>query len=189
MNYLAHLSLSNRDPALMTGNFIADDIPRIEEKDVPEDIMNGIVLHRKIDEYTDRHDSFRKAVEKLRPYHRKYAPVVIDILNDHLLSLNWSTFFEESELDFHVYAYSCLTQQLYRLPPKASLHVEALLEHRYLRAYSTKEGLENILTRMDRRTRFPSDFASAADHLYDDLDFYNDLFVELYADLLKLVRA
>ncbi len=173
----------------MTGNFIADDIPRIEEKDVPHDIMKGIVLHRRIDEFTDKHDSFHKAVEKLRPHHRKYAPVVIDILNDHLLSLNWATFFEEPEGDFHTFAYGCLTDQVERLPSKASLHVEALLEHRYLMAYSTKEGLENILTRMDRRTRFPSDFAAAADHLYAYLDFYNELFLELYEDLLELVSS
>ncbi len=172
----------------MTGNFIADNIPRIEEKEVPEDIMQGIVLHRKIDAFTDQHDSFYKAVEKLRPHHRKYAPVVIDILNDHLLSHNWSLFFDEPEQVFHDYAYDQLEGQLERLPPKASRHVQALLDYRYLRAYNSKEGLEDILMRMDKRTRFPSDFASAADHLFEDFDFYNDLFIKLFGGLLILVR-
>ena len=119
---------------------------------------------------------------------RKYAPVVIDILNDHLLSHNWSTFFDEPEPVFHNFAYDQLARQLERLPPKASRHVQALLDYRYLRAYNTKEGLEDILKRMDKRTRFPSDFASAADHLFADFDFYNELFIKLYRDLLILVR-
>lgn len=105
-----------------------------------------------------------------------------------MLSHNWSTFFDEPEPVFHNFAYDQLARQLERLPPKASRHVQALLDYRYLRAYNTKEGLEDILKRMDKRTRFPSDFASAADHLFADFDFYNELFIKLYRDLLILVR-
>jgi len=188
LNYLAHLCLSNRDPAIMVGNFIADNIPKAEEKLLPDDIMLGVLLHRKIDTFTDQHESFRKAVSKLRPHHRKYAPVVIDILNDHLLSLNWSKFYHEEETDFHIYAYQQLSNHVDRLPEKASRHIHALLEYQYLIAYSTKEGLEDILGRMDKRTRFPSDFLSAADHLYEDFDFYTDLFVVLYTDLVELIN-
>ncbi len=188
MNYLAHLSLSYGDSAIMTGNFIADDIPRKEEVLVPEDIRKGIVLHRKIDEFTDSHDSFKLAVERLRPHHRKYAPVVIDILNDHVLSKTWDKYHDQNEVDFHEVAYAALEQEVERLPPKASLHVLTLLEHRYLRAYSSKEGLENILVRMDRRARFSSDFKSAADHLYEDYSFYEGLFVKLYEDLITMIE-
>ena len=169
----------------MTGNFIADDIPFKEIADLPDDIKAGIDLHRRIDKTTDAHPSFKKAVEALRPYHRKYAPVVLDILNDHLLSIHWSTFYEIAEEKFHEAAYSYLDSQSNRLTPKAGLHVQTLLEYRYLRAYGSRDGLKNVLVRIDRRTRFPSDFASAEEHLYGQMDFYATCFLQLYTDVKK----
>ena len=172
----------------MIGNFIADDIPLKEEPLVPEDIKAGILLHRKIDDFTDGHRAFQEAVVKLRPHHRKYAPVVLDILNDHLLSRTWASFHDEAEEDFHQYAYEVLGQQVHRLPAKASLHVHTLLEYEYLKAYGLKSGLKNVLERMDRRTRFPSIFSEAVKHLYDDYFFFEERFVQLYSDLLKMVE-
>jgi len=187
VNYLAHLALSPDDPAIMTGNFIADDIPFKEIADLPADIKLGIDLHRRIDKTTDAHPSFKRAVEALRPYHRKYAPVVLDILNDHLLSIHWSNFYVTAEEKFHDKAYSYLDSQYHRLTPKAGLHVQTLLEYRYLRAYGSREGLNNVLVRIDKRTKFPSNFASAEEHLYDDLEFYSSCFVELYSHLKQSV--
>ena len=185
MNYLAHLALSHRDPSLMVGNFIADDIPRKEEPLLPKDIQKGILLHRRIDTYTDKHIAFTSAVKKLRSRHRKYAPVVLDILNDHLLSRNWKRFHNESETTFHHYVYSCFEEQNLRLPPIASLHVQARLRYEYLSAYGNKKGIEDVLARMDKKTRFPSDFRSAVLHLYEDIDFFERHFIALYNDLLE----
>ena len=189
MNYLAHLALSREDPALMTGNFIADDMPRKEEVLIPQDIKAGITLHRQIDDFTDSHPAFLAAVERLRPKHRKYAPVVLDILNDHLLSRTWHQFFSRSEQSFHKIVYSSLESNVKRLPPKTSLHVHALLEYQYLKAYGYKTGLKDVLDRMDRRTRFPSDFGSAVNHLYDDYHFFEQQFQSLFSDLLTIDSA
>ena len=172
MNYLAHLSLSKGKGNLMTGNFIADNIPRKEERQLSEAIIEGIQLHRHIDNFTDQHAGFKRAVEQLRPLHGKYATVVVDILNDHLLSKNWDHYFAEPEHSFHEKVYKELEVHVESLPPHASLHVNALLEYRYLKAYGSKSGMKNVLSRMDRRTKFPSNFSASIDHLYDDFDFF-----------------
>lgn len=189
MNYLAHLSLSFGDPGLMLGNFIADNIPRKEELQLPKDILKGVVLHRKIDRFTDNHPSFKRAVRKLRPHHRKYAPVVIDILNDHLLARNWDDFHGQQLTEFQAEVYNNFEQNVDRLPPKASLHVYALLEYQYLKVYESKKGLSGVLKRMDKRTRFPSDFESAVIHLYNELDFFNSEFIALYHGLIEFIKS
>ncbi len=171
----------------MLGNFIADDISRKEEALLSPDILQGVVLHRQIDEFTDGHHSFISSTERLRPDHRKYAPVVLDILNDHLLSRTWAEFHNEEEESFHAYVYKSFADQVNDLPPKSSLHVHVLLQYRYLSAYGTKKGLQDVLARMDRRTKFPSDFESGVNHLYDDLDFYLENFKSLYTDLIDFV--
>jgi len=172
----------------MTGNFIADDIPFKEIKELPEDIAQGLELHRLIDKSTDAHPAFKAARDRLRAYHKKYAPVVLDILNDHLLSLHWDEFFDVPETPFHEYAYTSLQRQVDRLPPKASLHVQTLLEHKYLHAYGSRIGLKNVLARIDKRTRFESDFASAEQQLYDDLDFFSLRFKVLFTYLLDQTK-
>ena len=187
MNYLAHLTLSRNERALMIGNFIADNIPRKEEEVLPADILEGIQLHRRIDEFTDNHEAFKEGVLRLRPVHRKYAPVVLDILNDHLLALNWYHFHDLSIADFSKQVYSFFKSDVERLPPRASLHVYTLLEYRYLEAYESRVGIEGVLKRMDRRTRFPSNFQVAVDQLYSELDFFNDQFIKLYKDLYDFV--
>jgi len=187
LNYLAHLALSPDDPAIMTGNFIADDIPFKEISLLPEEIKAGIELHRKIDTYTDRHPAFRRGVAHLRGHHRKYAPVVLDILNDHLLSRCWSQWYDQAEQDFHQHVYTLLSTQLSRLPPKISIHVSTLLEYQYLKAYGSKDGLRGIMKRIDKKTKFASDFVSSIDHLYEDYDFFEEVFKDLYQDVKGMV--
>ncbi|MEL7021319.1 MAG: DUF479 domain-containing protein, partial [Bacteroidota bacterium] len=84
MNFLAHLFLSCNDESLLIGNFIADAIRNRDLKQYSKAIQSGVLLHRKIDSYTDNHPIIRKGTKRLRPQHRKYAAVVIDVFYDYL---------------------------------------------------------------------------------------------------------
>nr|WP_290937503.1 hypothetical protein [Haliscomenobacter sp.] len=95
MNFLAHFFLSGDDPALMTGNFLADFISNREVNELPEEIRRGIVLHRQIDQYTDAHEAVRQSIQRLYPRHRKYAPVLVDVYYDYFLIHNWAQFTTE----------------------------------------------------------------------------------------------
>ena len=53
MNYLAHIYLSGTDEKTLVGNFIGDFIKGNKYASYPVDIQNGILLHRKIDSFTD----------------------------------------------------------------------------------------------------------------------------------------
>lgn len=85
MNYLAHAFLSGSNRDIMLGNFIADSLTKSEDSNYQDDVLKGIKLHRAIDSLTDKHTSVRNAVELLRSNHGKYAPVVTDLLWDHIL--------------------------------------------------------------------------------------------------------
>ena len=83
MNYLAHVYLSGPDKALSIGNFIADHIKGKAYLDYPKTIQKGIILHRKIDHFTDQHPLFRKNVTLLFPQFRHYSRVIVDMFFDH----------------------------------------------------------------------------------------------------------
>lgn len=167
----------------MLGNFVADEIRPSQIKYLPERAQLGVFLHREIDRFTDDHPSFLATVVRLKTTHPKYASVIIDIANDHFLSTGWDSFYDVSLNNFIEHIYDNLSDHVNRLEGKAHRHVSALVEHRYLHVYGSKEGLRGVMSRMDRRTSFPSDFASSVDDIWSDYDFYKNHFIQLYADL------
>ncbi|MGB0879588.1 MAG: ACP phosphodiesterase, partial [Polaribacter sp.] len=92
MNFLAHLYLSNSNTNIMIGNFIADHIRGNKFKHFHPKIQQGILLHRQIDTFTDRHSIVRKSKRRLHERYRHYDGVIIDIFFDHFLAKNWNKY-------------------------------------------------------------------------------------------------
>lgn len=92
MNYLAHIFLSGDDGRIQLGNFIADAVKGNSYMDYPQPIIDGILLHRAIDGYTDKHPAVREVVRSLRPYFGRYSGVVLDIFFDYLLASRFREF-------------------------------------------------------------------------------------------------
>ena len=55
MNFLAHTHLSQNNEDVIFGNFIADSVKGKSYLKYRTDIITGILLHRNIDLFTDRH--------------------------------------------------------------------------------------------------------------------------------------
>ncbi len=184
LNYLAHIALSPEDPDVMLGNFLADSVRPLHIHKWSKKMQEGYALHMEIDRFTDSRPAFKKALVPLRARHKKYAPVVLDILNDHLLAKNWE---HQEDSDFGLWCqgvYSKLDKyKKLDLPYKADLLYKGLMEHRYLHVYQTKEGLKDVLQRMDKRASFPSYFEEGVIDLYKNLSFFEDMFEKLYSSL------
>jgi len=91
MNFLAHLYLAGDDDALRMGAMLGDFVRgQSALEQFPEDIQEGIRLHRHIDSSTDS----QPEVEALRSWFpgefRRYAGIVIDLALDHELALRWA---------------------------------------------------------------------------------------------------
>ncbi len=72
MNYLAHLYLSFGHDDVLVGNFIADRVKGKQLYDYPLGIQKGIIMHRKIDAFTDRHDVVKRSKSRIRDRCRKF---------------------------------------------------------------------------------------------------------------------
>jgi len=189
MNFLAHLFLSCDNEELLIGNFIADFIKQKEVADYSPAIQKGIDLHRQIDTYTDQHPLVLQGVHRLRPFHHKYAPVVIDILFDYLLANNWSRYSGQSLDDFAHYIYDILNDRMKDLPLKLQKRLPEMIEANWLQAYGTDEGILFTFKKMDERTSFPSDFKSALKHLKLDYEAYETEFNLFFPDLIQYVDS
>lgn len=86
MNYLAHAFLSFSVEQLI-GNMIADFIRNSERGNYPQEIQNGIKLHREIDTFTDAHPEIHEAKKVFRPLVRLYSGAFVDVSFDYFLAL------------------------------------------------------------------------------------------------------
>lgn len=188
MNLLAHLLLSCEDEDLMIGNFIADFIRNKEVANYSETIQKGIFLHRKIDTFTDTHPLFRQGTKRLHSEHGKYAPVILDVLYDYILCQNWDQYSTISIIDFTQKAYEILTRRLHELPQKLQTRLPIWIENDWLIQYGTEDGLRFTFQKMDERTKFPSHFVDAVDHLKAYYDLYEAEFNLFFPALIALVE-
>ncbi len=187
MNYLAHLFLSCHDDDLVIGNFIADSIRNKDVVSFSPSIQQGISLHRKIDAFTDTHPIVRQGTRRLHPHHHKYAPVVIDIFFDNLLVHNWDRYSAETLPDFSQRMYQLLTERQLDLPLKMQKYVPNMIANDWLQKYGTTEGLQYTFERMDKRTKFVSNFKNAVSHLQENFDLFNEEFNLFFPDVRQMV--
>ena len=187
MNFLAHLYLSCDDENRLLGNFLADFISNKELNDYSEAIRQGIVLHRAIDSYTDQHPLVRQGTKRLHRTQRKYAPVVIDIFYDYLLARNWRHYSKDPFSEFRQKVYEILLRRSNEMPERIRSRVGNMVEHDWLRSYSTREGLDYTFARLKKRSSFPNAFEKATDELFSNMDSYEREFNQFFPEVIEYV--
>jgi acyl carrier protein phosphodiesterase len=153
VNYLAHIFLSGPHPEIKLGNFFGDFVKGSQFHHFPKRVREGIVLHRKIDEFTDSHPVFRETVLLLRPYFGRYAGIMADMYYDHMLA---ESFHQYSEVSLRCFAYNFYIHALLRypmLPPRIKRFIVHFVSTNRLQQYATYQGLQRSLEIMrDRKS-------------------------------------
>lgn len=153
MNYLAHIYLSGENDLLKIGNFMADSVRGKEYLNHPEDIKNGILLHRSIDSFTDFHPIYRKSKHRLHAKYGHYSGVIMDIFYDYFLAHHWSKYHPVPLSIFAQDFYELLHSNQDLITEKTKAMLPHMIENNWLVSYASKEGLEKILYMMDYRTK------------------------------------
>lgn len=189
MNFLAHLFLAGEDEGLLLGNFIADGIRGKEIENYPEHIRKGVILHRKIDYYTDTHPVVRRTTALLRNTSGKYAPVVSDVVYDHFLAINWSDYYTPSLLSIYAKEkYDFLRKNLNFIPERMHELLEVMAEQDWLVNYSKLEGIEITLKNLSQRVHFANNMASSIIDLKKHYKTLEADFKEFFPQLQSFVR-
>jgi len=183
LNFLAHLYLSNENTNILIGNFIADHIKGNKFAHFHPEIQQGIVLHRHIDTFTDAHEVVRKSKRRLHERYGHYAGVIIDIFYDHYLAKNWSSY-SAIPLDVYVNAvYDLLQTKSPSLPEKTQHLLPYMLQYDWLFNYQFKEGIAQVLTGMNHRTKGKSQMHLAIEDLENLHQEFEEDFTIFFEDL------
>jgi len=154
MNYLAHAYLSFARPGILTGNMISDYVKGKKKYDYPDQIQQGIAVHREIDRFTDMHPATKEAKEIFRPAYRLYAGSLMDVIYDHFLALDENEFTDESLQAFTINTYAMLDQFTDHFPEKFSRMYPYMKAHNWLYNYRYREGIEKSLAGVVRRAKY-----------------------------------
>ena len=192
MNYLAHLYLSGSNKDLVIGNFIADHVKGKAFLDFPKSIQNGILLHRKIDHFTDHHKLFKKNVSLLFPKFRHYSRVIVDMFFDHFLAAQWELHHPDSLEEFSSQFYQLMQEYRGDLPNKTKIILPIMSKYNWLLTHQSLEGLRDILFQMSQRTRFISNMTLAVVVLeknYSKISLDFNIFFSQLINFVQLEKA
>ena len=151
MNWLAHVALSPDDPAFRLGNLFADLVPRRDEAQFSAAFRQGCACHRAIDATTDSHPLVAQAKTLTGPGFQRYAGVILDIYFDHLLALNWFSFYRDRLSDFTADFYRAASPLTAPLPPPAQTAWQRIVQHDVLASMSDVGSVDFALQRISAR--------------------------------------
>lgn len=188
MNYLAHMYLAGDDPDSVIGNFIADHVKGDEINKYTEGIIEGIKMHRAVDEFTDKHPIVSLSIARLRPKFRKYSGVIVDMFYDHFLSAGWETYCNTDLDTFTSERFSILLSNAEIMPHRAQYLLPFMIRNNWLKMYGTIDGLNSALTGMSKRTTFSSQLEHAASELERYYGKFEAEFGEFFPELIDFTK-
>jgi|TARA_B110000285_G_scaffold234082_1_gene309819 acyl carrier protein phosphodiesterase len=190
MNYLAHAFLSFGEEKILVGNLVGDFVKgRKRFENYPKNIQNGILLHRHIDAFTDRHPVLKESVARLKPTQNRYASVVVDILYDYFLANNWSKYSDEPLEVFANKTYRQLEQNFHLMPEKVSWIFGRMIADNWLIGYEFEERMEFTFEKVSNRVKNDHNMLTAIDDLRKYKAVLNDDFQRFFPDLLESTKV
>jgi len=188
MNYLAHAYLSYNSPQILVGNMISDFVKGASKFSFSGNVQKGITLHRWIDEFTDNHETTKKAKEFFRSSYRLYSGAIIDVLYDHFLANDTSEFDEVSLKEFSKRTYFYLEQNTTELPNRFLQMFTYMKTEDWLYNYRYKEGVKKSLHGLIRRAAFLKESNTAYNLFLEHYVDLNNCYNEFFKDVKKFAK-
>lgn len=183
MNYLAHAYLSFNRPGILVGNMISDFVKGKKKYDYPEDIRQGISLHREIDSFTDGHWATKEAKDIFRPAYRLYSGAMMDVVYDHFLALDKNEFTDKSLELFIIKTYDLLDRYTNYFPEKFAMMYPYMKAHNWLYNYRYREGIQKSLGGVVRRSKYLTESDTAYQLFNDHYEKLKQLYQQFFPDL------
>ena len=173
---------------MKVGNFIGDYIKGKKYQNFHEEIQKGILLHRSIDHFTDRHSIVVESSKRLKKGYGRYSGVVVDLIYDHFLARNWSNYHTQDISKFVTKTHEILIKNYLILPKRVKLFLPFLIQSRRLESYANIEGLQTALDIMARRTSLPNQSEYAIETLlvhYNEFESEFEFFIKEIVEFVK----
>ena len=180
MNFLAHILLSGDDKKIQIGNFIGDAIKGKDYLHYPVQIKKGILLHRQIDAFTDANAIVHRSKKRLDKRYGHYAGVIIDIIYDHFLCVNWGSYSKEPLDSYIAIFYKTIQLDFDLIPKETQRFIPSLLKQDWFTKYQSIEGIAKVLQGMEKQIKHNIPLHRGVEDLKEKYDLFNADFNEFF---------
>lgn len=192
MNFFAHLVLAEPTAASRFGSLLADFCRGVELSHYPATVQAAVLRHRAIDRFTDQAEPVRAARQLFSPRYRRFAPVITDLLWDHLLLIHWRQFDSRPLAPLCQQFYQQLAEQLITseppMPAPMAHTIRLLIQQDWFAHYQQLDGIAAALDSMAGRLRFANQFAGSRQEFEPQLEQLYQLFCQFYPQLQHYVQ-
>ena len=181
MNFLVHSWLARPQTAHIAGAFLGDFVKGPIPLDLPVSLREGLRLHRHIDSSSNRLEEMRNTYHRFGPKLRRAAPILLDLVADHLLASHWHMHGQGKLEEFTASCYEAISQ--FEVPENARRMYSHMVASDLWASYANFDVISDIMLRILKRLRL-GDHATTVFELESSLDlFYADFCI--YFPLLE----
>ncbi len=179
--------MSLNDADIQIGNLMGDFIKGNKFLLYPEKIKQGILLHRKIDFYTDQHPMIRLAIAFFKPSFRLSGGIFTDILFDHFLANDERYFSETNLASFTTDVYQNLQKNNAIFDEQMKQFFFYMSTYNWLYNYKYQEGLTKSILGICKRHPILGDGQIALDIIKLKYDELKSLYIDFFPQLMNYV--
>ena len=184
MNYLAHLHIADVTKTSATGNLLGDFVKgRVQNLPYEQAIKDGVRLHRAVDSFTDKHPLVHELKSELGSL-RRYGGIILDVLFDHHLALNFEHFHSDSLANFANDIYLRIDGEQPEYPERFQLVCQRMRQMDWLTSYRDIKNIEQALVGISRRLSRPVDLTECLDWHQTVKSEFKTSFLQFYTELL-----
>jgi acyl carrier protein phosphodiesterase len=177
LNYLAHLYLADPTDDSLIGNLLGDFVKGRPGEHFSDEIVAGILFHRKIDAFADAHPVMRTSRRRIGSRMRRYSGVIVDVCYDHFLARHWRRYRNQDLPLFIQHAYDVLQKNRAVLPERLQRILPYMISEdwlgRYIEIKQVGVTLDRITRRLTRGEQFKGAIVEVERHYADlESDFF-----------------
>ena len=153
VNLLAHALLADGSPESILGNLAADFLKPADLDQLPERVRQGVLLHRHVDAFTDRHPVVQRSITRISRDWHWFSGILIDVYYDHILATEWAAYSDVPLRAFVDRVHDVIRGHAGHLPEYARGVVMAFMLSDRLMTYSVPDGsgIEDALRALSAR--------------------------------------
>jgi acyl carrier protein phosphodiesterase len=189
MNFLAHLFLAERSTDSLLGNLAGDFVKGALGDRFRPAVRQGIVEHRRIDEFTDTHRAAGTFRRIIAAEYGHYAGVISDLFLDHFLACDWDEYSDEHFADFLARVFASLDPLVDEMPGHLPFVYQRMRDGRWLQSYSEPEGIATALRNLSRRFSRAPRLESSVHLLRDRRDDFQVYFRAFFPEAIAFVKG
>ncbi|MBE2211951.1 MAG: DUF479 domain-containing protein [Xanthomonadaceae bacterium] len=151
MNYLAHTWLARQSDEALLGGLLGDFVHgNVVLLDWPPEVRSEILLHRRIDRFTDTYPAVTAARAGFGDL-RRYAGIVLDVYFDHLLARDWLRWNDTPLSEFTARVYRVLDEYRELLPPRLKRITPHMAAEDWLGSYRERDSVDSAIRGISMR--------------------------------------